>query len=425
MRTSATLMAGISLLACSGAGSADEAPLPPPTGFVYAGVCLDPALGEPAPGKESALLAGLAATVLPSLISKGFDWIGAKLTTLGEDERTVVGATRASMTRFDSHTCLQLVRESASGSSVEQIATAAGIPKESVSERLRLDLKMKVDFFVELWVRPSPDGSMVSLTPALLYYPKPLAKDKNGVKDTAVTITTKIAPKGSDGLAGSWALPKSSPPSVLQVLIPWEQPVTGKIYGRSLNDLNLYCESACTLASPWYANPWESARIPVEAAPAPVAPAGTAIAVTVKAPGAMAASYNAVATNVGLQWTEIRAGSKFFKEAAALFNAAKPTLQATAEQTLIKDANDKAAVARMNETSTALAAYATAVSAAETERAESYCAAVVPKANWLALTAQLRAKQISANSAAIAADQSKPFPTPLTVSPVYDKTVCP
>lgn len=162
-----------------------------------------------------------------------------------------------------------------------------------------------------------------------------------------------------------------------------------------------------------------------EAAPAVAASAPAAPAVV--NPGEAATPEQAYAVkpvNITFQITEIRPGSKFFAGLADLFNTAKPALETSVEQALLPDQRQKAASDQMTASATALSTLSSALNTAETQR-QNYCAASSMTANWLSLSAALRADQLSADVAAAAAHQPMPFAQPIPVSKVKVTSVCP
>jgi hypothetical protein len=440
-----------------------DAPAPPtpPNGSVYAGNCVSPALNATVRDKskyEVGFLAGVVSSVGTALLGQAFDWVGTQLAKLGADQQTAVAGARTSEAVFNDHYCVQILRYADNGKTLNTLEPPGW--SQAKQQTPAAPLGRKLDFFAEFWVRPSTDGGAVSLTPTLLYYPAYL--NDSGTNKAAQFVQVSLGGSGSDAASVTWALPSGTKPdsTKLQVLLTPDTPVGGTINRFTPKQLSAGCESACEGSSAWITNPWKDAKIepvtpPVpakaEAAPAPeTKPAANAgdksdkktktppfKAVEATPPGAAAAASAAGTTdygganyaikpvNIQLSWSEVRDGSAFWKTVAGLFNTQKPTLEAQAGQVLFADQKEKAKIDAMTASSTALTTFATTIADAETQRTMTYCPAeAIAKTNWIALSAALRAKQLSANVAAAAAGQPLPF-NPVAVSSKFDPTICP
>lgn len=407
----------IAAMAAPTLAGAQEKPPSPPNASVYAGPCVNPALSGPKTNDdkdESAFLTAFLGAAVPKLIGAGLDWIGAKLAELGEDQKTVVAGARTSETAFGARYCVQISRRAATGGQTLDALMAApqfaNWPKPESAPRIARDQPM--DFFVEFWVRPSQAGDAISLTPTLLYYPRQLGA-KNGEKDTAIVVASRLEPFGATAASSTWAFSRQTPTAGLQAFL---EPRPGDDGLKRLRggDLLRLCETGCELASPWMANPWVKG----------VKGSNTGMAAAVAAPGTTAA-YSEKATNIRLEVTEIRAGSKFFKALSQAFVAAKPVAQSELEQLLLADKRAAADATASNAAATALNGYAGKLGEAEAARTK-YCAAkTVAGTNWTVLSAELRARQLLANVAAAAADVPEPFQPPIAVGNALVSAVCP
>lgn len=405
----------------------DKPPPASPNATVYVGPCLSPALNGP-PGSEdkdqSAFLTAVLGAAVPSLIGSGLDWIGAQLTALGEDKKTTVFGARATEATFADRTCVQIVRMSGEGQTLDALLNAPAGWSAARTQASKganwlaapAPLDRPVDFFVEFWVRPSTGGEVVSLTPTLLYYPWQLTNRRNGEKDAAIVVTAKLEPSGGTAATWTWALPRQTPSASLQVLIPARDDAGAQVRQR-LGDLRRICETSCDLASPWTGNPWASDK--------PKA-AGGAGALAANVGPAAAAANGPKATNIKVEVTEIRAGSQFFKALGAAFTAAKPAIKTGLEEAVLPAKQAQAEATATTTKATALTAFATKLGEADTAQKDKYCAAKgKPGVNWTALSAELQAKQLLANVAADAAEVPKPFPTPIALSTTIDTGRCP
>lgn len=418
----------------------DKPPPDSPSATVYVGSCLSPALNGPAGANDrdqSAFLTAVLGAAVPSLIGSGLDWIGTQLTALGADKKTTVFGTRASEAVFGNRTCVQIVRKSSGGRSVDALiaehkgwreaeataaaaaAAQAGGPGASWTPSA-VPKQQTVDFLVEFWVRPSTGGEVVSLTPTLLYYPSQLTSKKNDQKDAAIVVAAKLEPAGETSASWTWALPRQTPTAALQALIP---PLEegGRVVRQPMGALRRLCESECEMASPWTGNPWAK-----KDKPAAAGGAGTGGVIGGVGPGAVGGGATQKATNVRVEVTEIRAGSEFFKALGAAFTAAKPAIKTGLEQAILPAKAEAAEATATTAKATALTAFATKLGDVDTTLKDKYCAAKgKPGANWTALSAELQAKQLLANVAADAADVPHPFPTPIPVSNAIDAGRCP
>jgi hypothetical protein len=474
-----SLSLGLVALAVAQPAAADDAPPPKAaTGGVYAGNCVSPAINalmKAEKHNEGGFLASLLTSVGTTLLGQGFDWIGAQITKLAQDQRTDIFGARTSEAPFNDHYCVQVVRFAASGQPLNALVNPLAPAEWAAKERLppAPPMDRPVDFFAEYWIRPSDDGSAVALVPTLLYYPKLL--NAHGSNDAARVVKAALG-GGSDAASATWSLPAATATDPkMQALLALRPLDGGKLYRWTPDQLRETCETACEGSSPWLANPWQGAKAapqkpahtppptkpdaaaapaPAEEKPAaagakgkgkgkaePAAPAAAAApppqpvvaAVAPAAPGAApatgpsygSADYASKPVNVQLTWTEIRDGSAFWKSVAALWTAEKPALQAQAEQLLFSAQREKAKTDAMTASSQALDTFATKMDEAEAARVNTYCPAKDnPKANWTSLSASLRAKQLAANVAASAAAQPMPF-TPIEVTGAYDATACP
>ncbi|MGA0604230.1 hypothetical protein ACO2Q3_26240 [Caulobacter sp. KR2-114] len=415
MSVTSKLTLALVLGAAAGAAHAQDAPpASPPNLSLYSGACLHPGLGGSSNASESALGALLLGQVAPALIDKAFDWVGAKLTALGADKKTVLSGRLAVEPQFGGRYCIQAVHWKDDGQHLDalvkwkaQYAQAPLIPQDR-----------GVDFFMEFWVRPSQGGDAISYTPTLIYYPA-LLGGRNGKRDPLLAVNANLAPVGAAGAAATWTLPTQNPDPAMRALLPLPAAVDGVTYRYGPTDLAAVCNASCPGASPWVASPWADAKVTGGGG------GGGVGRVVDPHAGGGGQAYAIKPVNVSLQVTEIRSGSEFFAALASLFNTASPAVEAQLRQAISPEARAQAASDQMTAQATALTAYSTSLDGAESTR-RAFCAADPTSAYWPSLSAQLRAAQLSANVAAGKAQQPAPYPVPASVGDTRaNKAICP
>jgi hypothetical protein len=450
-----TFVIGVSLavLAATTAAAEDAAPPKPPTGVAYAGPCVSPALNagfkkdEVGTRQEGAFLSGLLVNTGSAIIGKGFDWVGAQLTRMAESERTDISGRRTAENKFDSYYCVQIVRFSEDGSTLDDLVKdLKGWSSRSDFKNPNVPFGRKIDLFAEYWIRPSFDNESITFTPSLIYYPKLMAKAKSNSKSTYITkISVTI---GDASAVATWPLPASTKPDgkLLSLLPIADLDAEKKIYTQSLTALAKACEIECEGASPWLKNPWKKVQVAGAAhstqtgeAAAPAAKASAAAPAPAKKladglpgseeakPTAGKVEYAVATANIELTWTEIRDASKFWKAVADAWNANKADAKAEVEKLIFDQKREEAEVVATNASVTALSTYATKLDEAESNRATAYCSAKDTPAGpkWTALSTTLRAKQLAANVAASGAGQPLPFATPIAITAEYQPAICP
>lgn len=413
---------GVVLLAAAvavpGLALADDAPSGPPSASVYAGPCLSPALSGPKSQaeiqegqQESAIIGALLSAAVPKLIDAGLDFIGGKLAKLAADEKTVLQGSRASQLALTPRYCLQIIKWAGDGAPLNGLL--APLVDPSTAPALAQDTR-PTSFLMEFWVRPSQSGKAVSLVPTLLYYPKQLASAKNG-KPATLTVSANLAPFDATATSSTWILPQQELRPEIQTLVA-PRNENGKLVRLRWGELMALCERACDTASPWVANPWIAKG--GSDGDGPALAANVAVAPKLAAP-------QETAVNLGLDITEVRAGSKFFKLLSDGWNESQPTIQSWAEARALASARQKA----QDETDAASATAAlTASSKLEEADAsqQKYCATAGKSGVLIqAAAAELYSKQINANLAAKAAGVSPPYPTVITIASTLDKSLCP
>jgi len=424
---------------------ADENPSPViPNASVYFGPCVSLALNGPK-GKdektESAVLSAALAAAIPSLIGAGVDWLGQRLSTLGEDEKTTLYGTRATDGDFNTRSCIQIARPSKDGQRLVDLLntqpgwseTAKALEINENYDPSNMPKNLQVDFFMEFWARHSSNSRVVSLTPTLLYYPTQLTSKKNGKNDAAIVVSAKITPAGQASASWTWALKRQTPNSALQVVIPVREDGR-RIAQQRDDDLKSLCEKSCDDASPWTGTPWVS--LPEQKAKANngettktdgnTGNTPTPLASPVGKPGDTSNKTSPLAANITMEITEIRAGSAFFKAVGEAFTAAKPALKTGLETAILPDKRAEAEASAATTKAAALTAFATKLGEADSYLKDSYCAAKgKPGTNWKMLSANLLAKQLVANVAAEAAELPRPFDPPVAVADKMISTLCP
>jgi hypothetical protein len=410
---------------------AQSAPPPPlPNAEVYAGPCTVPAMKR-GPEQQS-FIGSLFAAVAPGLIDKGLDALGAALQKLAADKQTTLSGQVATERAYSNRYCLQIVRfgsmradPKAKGPPPADLAAGAVFPEAMLGRMRAAGIRTDIapEFFLELWVRPSVDGSAASLTPTALYYPRSLGGTAADSRDGVVTVSFAISPPAAAAAPRTFALGRLAPRPELKLFLPT---TAAQANGLSDADLRTICQNGCEAASPWYPNPFAGLVDPSAGGGQGQGQGGGAQPGLnpefAGGPAAPGITYRKAPLNASLTVTEIREGSKFFKFAAELWTAARPTVETELNQLALADKRTQAKAAETQAQVQALNAYAQAVNAVAPVR-QQYCAATTPNA-ILAASATLRGVQLAANVAAAGADQPAPFAPPVAVSATKDAGQC-
>lgn len=411
----AVMATGLAACASNPPGPAHDSVFPSGrvTTHVFVGNCVI------LPAGREAALAGLAAAILPSLISQTFDRIGRTLEASAKEYTwTVTAATNFETSDTEFPRCVQIVRGRFVGSEADANYSWASdtIYKQNVS-RLKqrgIWLTSRPAFFFEgVFRQASGDPAVRSIVPVFVSFDSAIAQR-----------TLRADPARNVKLAFAFHAPgksaaDASNPSTDLMLGPLDPPVA-LTFDTSCVGETTTSGATAPPAQPGVGGP---PKPPTPAAKPP--PAGN----TASVPSAcvdesvwfrLPASKERVPMSITVAVSEVQGASEFLAFVAAVFKDSQDELETLAKQALITSEREKARLAQLEAQNTASVAYDNAV--AQVIAALSACSTD----GAFAKITEARIKQQAANLAAEKAGVPRPFATlvPLTNTPETAKAAC-
>lgn len=430
------LLGCLLLLVPREAGAETLVPSTIPAPVIFAGPCVWENIPvDPVRGQNQSLIE----TLIGSVITRGLDGIGTALEAAAAERTFVaVGSTNVDTPALAGTQCLQfwsgpLWMPGAPGRpDAAAIVRTTGLDRAEAQRLIEAGIRPTgaPSFFVELWVRRSAGGQYVAVTPTLMIRNASLETRRDPQTDRRVAIAASFLTVEVDKATTATVGPRLFGEGLLRL-----------VSVDSLRNRDSCLAPAAPEAAP---TPGQAQRATTgQAGPIPTAPApGTSPTSASPAPQPAAQRRDCSLRGVPeagwipnplddgkpitltMSVQETRRPNPVLSFVSGVFGDSKAEIKRETSEALIPSVGQAADSAEATRRAAAATKAATSFAAAEAARA-AYCAADQTAAQRATSAANLYGLQLVANADALAADQSRRYPNPVSpTGDVQDPDIC-